>query len=140
MDPNAPPPPSRPAPSEWAVTGFLFAAVSMVLVGAFHAISGLFAIFDADFFTVPDGYFDLSVKGWGWIHLILGIVAALSGLALLTGKTWAVILAIVMAMVSAIANFLYIPIYPFWSILTIAFDIWIIWSLTRPGVSQASAR
>ena len=35
---------------------------------------------------------------------------------------------------SAIANFFFIPYYAFWAIVIIALDIWVIWSLTRPGV------
>ena len=37
------------------------------------------------------------------------------------------------AMLSAIANFFFIPYYPFWSILIIALNVWVIWAVTRPG-------
>jgi hypothetical protein len=30
-----------------------------------------------------------------------------------------------------VANFFFIPYYPFWSLLIIALSIWVIWSLTR---------
>jgi hypothetical protein len=125
-------------PSDWAVTGFLFAATMMVLVGAFQAIAGLFAIFDGEFYQAPPHYwFDISVNTWGWIHLILGLVVAFGGLALFSGKAWAGILAIIVAMLSAVSNFLYIPYYPFWSIVLIALNVWVIWSLTRPGMIRA---
>ena len=32
-----------------------------------------------------------------------------------------------------LVNFAFLPHYPFWSILIIALDIWVIWALTRPG-------
>jgi hypothetical protein len=73
------------------------------------------------------------VSAWGWIHLILGIVVALAGLALWNRKVWAATVAIFLAMLSSIANFFFIPYYPFWSILMIALAIWVIWALTRPG-------
>jgi hypothetical protein len=131
-------PDTVPPLSDWATTGFLFAATMMVLVGTFQAIAGLFAIFDEEFYTAPSHYwFNLDVSTWGWIHLILGIVVALGGLNLFSGKAWAGILAIVVAMLSAISNFFYIPYYPFWAIVVIALDVWIIWSLTRPGVIRA---
>jgi hypothetical protein len=38
---------------------------------------------------------------------------------------------VLVATLSAIANFFFIPYYPFWSILIIALDIWVIWALTR---------
>jgi hypothetical protein len=41
--------------------------------------------------------------------------------------------AIVVAVLSAVANFFFIPYYPFWSILMIALAVWVIWALTRPG-------
>lgn len=47
-------------------------------------------------------------------------------------------LAIVLAALSAVANFFYIPYYPWWSLLIIALDIWVIWALTRPGVRQST--
>jgi hypothetical protein len=31
-----------------------------------------------------------------------------------------------------VANFFYIPYYPFWSVLIIALCVWVIWALTRP--------
>jgi hypothetical protein len=34
---------------------------------------------------------------------------------------------------SAVVNFFFIPYFPVWSVLVIALDIWVIWSLTRPG-------
>jgi hypothetical protein len=33
---------------------------------------------------------------------------------------------------SALANFFFIPYYPFWSLLIIALDVWVVWSLSRP--------
>jgi hypothetical protein len=41
--------------------------------------------------------------------------------------------AIVLAAMSATANFFFIPYYPLWSIVVIALNVWVIWSLTRPS-------
>ena len=54
------------------------------------------------------------------------------GIGIFQGKNWAAVGGIVIAMFSAIANFFFIPYYPFWAILIIALDVWIIWSLSRP--------
>jgi hypothetical protein len=127
-----------PMASGWAVGGVTFAGVMMILVGIFQSIAGLAAIFEDEFFVVTQNYvFDLDVTAWGWIHLLLGIVVALAGYFLFVGRTWAAALAIVLAMLSAIANFFFIPYYPFWSILMIAIAIWVIWSVTRPGVVRS---
>jgi hypothetical protein len=120
--------------SGWAVGGVAFAAAIMVTIGAFQSIAGLTAILNDDFFVVTRNYtFDLDVTTWGWIHLILGIVIAIAGVSLFAGKTWAAVIAMILAILSAIANFFFIPYYPFWAIVIIALDIWVIWALTRPA-------
>jgi hypothetical protein len=117
--------------SGWAVGAYVFAGVMMMLMGAFEAIQGLAAIINDDFFVVTENYvFDLDVTAWGWIHLILGLVIAFGGYALWAGRTWGRVLALVLASLSAIVNFLWIPYYPFWSILMIALSVWVIWALT----------
>jgi hypothetical protein len=120
--------------SGWAVGGITFAAVMLIIIGTFQVIAGLVAIFDDDFYVVTANYtFDLDTSGWGWIHLLIGIGLLATGFGLFSRSTWAGVTAIVLAMLSAIANFFFIPYYPFWSILVIALDVWVIWALTRPG-------
>jgi hypothetical protein len=110
----------------------------MITIGVFQAIAGLAAIIEDEFFVVTQNYtFDLDVTAWGWIHLIVGIVLVLAGFYLFTGSTWARIVGITLAILSAVANFFFIPYYPFWSILIIALDVWVIWALTRPLEARA---
>jgi hypothetical protein len=105
----------------------------MIVIGIFEAIKGLAAIIENEFFVVSQNYtFEVDVTAWGWIYLILGIVVALAGFYVLSARTWARIVGIALAILVAVANFLYIPYYPFWSLLIIALSIWVIWSLTRP--------
>jgi hypothetical protein len=111
-----------------------FAASVLGLVGIFQIISGLVAIFDDDFFVVTQNYtFDIDTSAWGWIHLIIGILMLGTCAGLIAGKMWAALAAIFFAVLSAVANFFFIPYYPVWSILVIALDVWVIWSLTREG-------
>jgi len=124
--------------SGWAVAGATFAATMMVLIGSFQFIAGLAAVINDEFYVVAQNYaFDLDVSGWGWIHLIMGILLAVGGFFLFAGRSWAAVFAIVLAGLSALVNFFFIPYYPFWSILVIALDVWVIWALTRPGVTEA---
>ena len=60
---------------------------------------------------------------------------AFAGYGLLSGKTWARTLAIFLAVLSAIANFAFIPYYPFWSLLIITVDILVIWAIAAHGGS-----
>lgn len=122
-------------PSGMAVGGVIFAGVMMVVIGAFQTIAGLAAIIEDDLFVVGKDYiFSLDTTAWGWVHLLLGIVIVFAGFAIFAGKVWGGTFAIVLATLSAIANFFYIPHYPAWSILIIALDVWVIWALTREGV------
>lgn len=118
-----------------ALGSVVFAASMMVLIGAFQAIAGLVAIFDDAYYVVTPNYtFELDVTAWGWIHLILGAVIFAGGVALFGRRPWAGYLAIGLAMLSAIANFFFIPYYPFWALVVIAIDVFVIWGLSRPGV------
>ena len=128
-------PPRGPEVSGWAVGGMAFAASGLILIGLFQVIMGIVAIADDEFFVRTTNYtFYLDVTAWGWIHLLIGILAFLMGLALFRQAPWAAVGAIAIAMLQALNNFFFLPNYPLWSLLIIAIDFWIIWSLTRPGV------
>jgi hypothetical protein len=123
--------PRRTPPSE-AAGGYVFAGVILIVVGVFHAIAGLVAIFDSGFYVVTANYtFDLDTTAFGWLHLIGGLLVLAAGFALFSAATWARVVGVTFATLSAIANFFFIPYYPFWAILIIALDIWVIWALTR---------
>jgi hypothetical protein len=127
-------PGDEPEVSGWAMGGLAFAGTVMIVIGIFQVIAGLVAIFDDDFYVVTANYtFDLDTSAWGWIHLILGILVFLVGTSLLARRAWAAVATIMLASLSAIVNFFFIPYYPFWSLLVIALDIWVIWAVTRPG-------
>ena len=110
----------------------MFAASVLTLIGCFQVIAGLVAIFDDEFFLVARNYtFDLDTSVWGWVHLLLGVLLVATGFGLFTRRPWAVMTALVLAMLSAVVNFFFIPYYPFWSLLVIALDVWVIWALSR---------
>jgi hypothetical protein len=121
-------------PSSWAVGWILFAAVMMVMIGIFHAIAGLVAIFDDEFYAVGSEYvFQFDTTTWGWTHLILGIVIAIAGVGLLSGNILARTVGIVLAGLSALAAFAWIPYYPFWGIVLVVLAVSVIWALTVHG-------
>lgn len=123
---------STEAVSGSAVAGYVFAGVIMIIVGTFQAITGLAAIIDDEFFvTTPNYAFEVDVTAWGWIHLLLGLLVAFAGYALFAAKTWARVVGVTLATLSAIGNFFFIPYYPFWAILMISLAVWVIWALTR---------
>jgi hypothetical protein len=126
--------PVREEPPGWAAGFIVFAAVMMLMAGIWQALAGLIAIFNNEFYVATRNYlFKFDVTAWGWIHLILGIIVALAGWGLLSGRTWARVVGITVAVLSAIANFLWLPYYPFWSLLIIALDVFVIWALAVYG-------
>ena len=60
-------------------------------------------------------------------------VVVLAGFALFSGAVWARTVGVILAVLSAIANFAFIPYYPVWSIVMIAVNITVIWALTAHG-------
>ena len=120
--------------SGWAVGGTVFAGVMMLLIGLFHAVAGLVALIDDEFYVVTANYtFEFDVTAWGWIHLIVGLGVLATGFGLFARKAWAGVAAIMICMLSALVNFFFIPYYPIWSLLVIGLAVWVIWSITRAG-------
>jgi hypothetical protein len=127
-------------PGGWAIGGTIFAGAMMLLIGAFQVIEGLVAVIDDNFFVVRGHYtFNLDTTGWGWIHLILGVIVLLVGLGVLAGQSWALVFGIVLVILSAIANFFFIPYYPIWSVVLIAIDVFVVWALARVVDSPAAS-
>jgi hypothetical protein len=122
------------ATSGWAVGFILFAAIMMIMIGVFQAIAGLVAIFENEFYVATRSYlFQFDATTWGWIHLIAGVIIAFAGWGLLSGRTWARVVGIILAVLSAIANFAFLPYYPFWALIIITLDVLVIWALAAHG-------
>jgi hypothetical protein len=111
-----------------------FAAVLMVMAGVMHVIQGIVAIVNDDFFVLGQDYvFEFDLTAWGWAHLIVGIVVFAAGVGLFTGQVWARTAAVVVACLSILASFAWLPYYPLWSMLVIALGVLVIWAVTAHG-------
>jgi hypothetical protein len=122
-------------PASGLAVGFtVFAGVIMIMAGAFQAITGLVAIFENEFYATTRNYIlQFDVTTWGWIHMLLGLVILFAGFGVLSGQTWGRVVGIILAGVSALANFAFIPYYPVWSLVIIALDVFVIWALAAHG-------
>ena len=126
--------------STWAVGYEVFAAVMLMLIGAFHAFAGLVALINDEFYVVGSKWvFQFDATTWGWIHLLVGVVVLASGIGILTGNVLARTVGVIVAAVSAIVNFVWLPYYPVWAIVTIAIDVAVIWALTVHGRDLAES-
>ncbi len=121
-------------PHELQSGWIFFAAVMMIIGGAMAILEGIAAIAKDDLFVRTSNYvFTFNLTSWGWIHLIVGIVVLLAGCALFSGAVWARAVGIFVVGVSLIAHFLWLPYYPFWSVILIAIDTFVIYALCTPA-------
>jgi hypothetical protein len=120
----------------------MFGSMMMMLLGSFHVVAGLVALFQEEYFLVGANGLMVNVdySTWGWTHLIGGAVILATGIAVLFGQMWARVVGVGIAMLSALVNLAFIEAYPLWSMIMIAFDVVVIWALTVHGGEMKAAR
>jgi hypothetical protein len=117
--------------SAWAEGIGIFAGAALLTVGVFQFLEGLAALSKDEVFVRTTNYvFEFDLTTWGWIHLIVGVIVAVVGGCILAGQAWALVAGVVLAIVSALTNFVWLPYYPFWAVVIIAFDVAVIWALS----------
>ena len=132
----------RPTRTTTAWVGWIwFAAVVIIMIGAFNVIDGFVALLkDQVYVETKRGLVVFDFTAWGWILLIIGVIQLVTGFALLSGKLWARVIAIIMATISAIAQITFITAYPFWSITVIILDVVVLWALIVHGAEAEIER
>ena len=119
-----------PAKKAWSTGGMVFAAAMMLMIGLFQFFQGLAAVLKGGFFIAGENYaFSIDTSAWGWIHMIMGVLLVIAGYFLFTGSDWARAIAIFLAVLSAVTQFFFLPYYPFWALLIIALDVFVIWAV-----------
>jgi hypothetical protein len=119
--------------------GATFAGVLLLVNGALNILQGISAIAKDDGYArVHDYVYRINLTGWGWILLILGAVAAVTGWGILKDAGWARVTGIALASLSMLFQFMFLPYAPIWSVIMIAIDVFIIWALAsyRPDARQ----
>ncbi|MGW3210514.1 DUF7144 family membrane protein [Streptomyces sp. NPDC001135] len=114
----------------WAGGLTSFAGIMLLIAGLLGVFRGIMAIAqDNVFVTTPNYVFKFDLTSWGWIHLVLGVIAMIVSFGLFQPSLWARIAGVGIAGLVIIANFLSLPYYPVWSVLMIALSGFIIWAL-----------
>ncbi|MEV7287714.1 hypothetical protein AB0O01_24620 [Streptomyces sp. NPDC093252] len=139
---GAPSPTGSHAPnSPWATGGVTFAGVLMLLNGLLVIFQGISAIAADDIYTrVGDYVYKINLTGWGWILLVLGVISVIAGWGILSGATWARVVGIALASLSLVAQFLFLPYQPLWSVFMMAIDVFVIWALAMYDPQAPPAR
>ncbi|MEU0811007.1 hypothetical protein [Streptomyces sp. NPDC005970] len=128
----------RAAASGWLV----FGGIMLIFAGLLALGQGISAIRNDQVFVVTHHYaFAFDLTGWGWVHAIVGAVAVIAGAAVFTGAMWARVTGVVLAGLSLIANFLWLPYYPVWAVTLLILDALVIWALCAgPSSAERAAQ
>lgn len=126
-------------PASW-VGWVIFGSVVMIVLGLFHIIDGLVAIFERGYYLVTSSHLVVHVDyaAWGWLHLAIGVMFLLTGFAVLAGLIWARVTGIALAVISALVNVAFLAAYPVWGVILIALDIVVIYALAMHGRDMKS--
>ncbi len=131
---------TRRGPTAWV--GFVvFGGIMLLMMGGVQAIEGFVAILRDDYYLVSRNglLINLDYTTWGWIHLIIGLIAVAAGIGVLAGQMWARVTGIVSAVISALANLAFMSAYPIWATIVIAADVLVIYALAVHGGEVKSA-
>ena len=117
----------------------LFAASMLGLGGVFAVIDGIVALSKSKFFVADATYVFSDLRTWGWITLVVGIVALFASFAIMSGSEWARWFGIVVAGLYAIDQLLFVQAYPFWSLAMFSLSVLTIYALAVYGGKKAES-
>ena len=107
----------------------LFAVAMMALAGTWAVIEGIAAIADSRIYTDNAVFIFSSLKTWGWIVLLLGILLLFAAFTVFNGSQFARWFGILAAGLNAMGQLFFIQAYPLWSTAMFAADLIIIYAL-----------
>jgi hypothetical protein len=111
----------------------VFAAVLLGMLGLFNLIDGIAAIARSSVFIGNAHYVFGDLRTWGWVALILGGLQVLASLGVLAGNQVARWTGVALIGLNSIGQMMFIPAYPFWSLMIIAVDVVALWGLCAYG-------
>jgi hypothetical protein len=116
-----------------AQTGWIrFGGIVMAVIGAFAVIEGILALALPTTFISADGtVLALDFTGWGWIHIILGVLVLATGISLLGREVpnWARGVGVALVALNMLVQLAWMPAYPIWSIILLALDVFVLYAL-----------
>ena len=112
-----------------------FAGVLMMLVGVLHAIQGIVALVNDEYYLVTQRGLLITADftTWGWVHILGGVLLVLAGIGVFAGQVWARSVGVALAFLSVLVNISFLSAYPLWSLIMITVDLLVIWALTVHG-------
>lgn len=115
----------------WADVVGTFAGVLLLAAGAFGALQGASAVANDDLYSQGSEYlYDFDMTVWGWIHVTIGLASIVVAVGILMRRSWGQVTGMIVAGLSMVANFAFLPHYPFWALVLIAINVLIVWALS----------
>ena len=122
---------SHPVRQGFAAGITMFAAILLLVAGMLSILRGIAGVSKDEIFVTPGDYiYKLDLTTWGWIYIVLGVLAVAVAIGMMMTATWARVVALSLAALSLIANFLSLPYYPWWSIILIVLNVIVIWAIS----------
>ena len=108
-----------------------FASIILLMIAAFQVVVGLTAILRSGTYVVGESSLAVNVDytAWGWLHLLLGVVAGAAAYGLVRGQMWARVVGICIASLSAVVHLAFLPANPAMSMLVISIDVAVIYAI-----------
>ena len=108
-----------------------FAGVTVLVAGAYNALSGIAALSDDDTLTAQaqEVLYGIDLTAWGWFWLIVGVLQLITGGLILARNMWGLWLGVAGASASACMTVFVIFIFPLWGLVVLALDFLILFAL-----------
>jgi hypothetical protein len=114
----------------WADFVGTFAGVMLIVVACFAILQGAAAVGNDNLYPEQADYlYDFDLGAWGWVHVVIGLLGIVVGVGILMRRGWAQLSGVLVAGLSMLTNFAFIPYYPFWAMTIIALNVLIVWAL-----------
>jgi hypothetical protein len=118
----------------------LYSCIVLLVAGGLAIFEGIVALSRTSFFTATGAHYVTgSLRTWGWVELIVGIVAVLAGLSVIRGGAFGRWAGIIIAAASIFAQMFWVPIVPFWALTVMFLDALVIYGLAVYGGRRAAA-
>ncbi len=118
----------------------------LIFAGIVLGVAGIMRIFDAIWAfqyhgvlpsNLENAIFGHSLKTYGWVYLIVGIVLIFSAFGVVARAQLSRWIGIVAGAVAAISAIWWMPYYPVWSLAYIALGVFVIYGLAVYGGREA---
>jgi hypothetical protein len=111
--------------------------VLSILAGLLTFLAGLAVLVRQSFYPPLTGYaYSWNIGGWGIVLLVLGVLLFAAGACALLGMGWARAAAVGVAVLTAVAGFLFLAYAPVWGVIIVAVSVVAIWGLLRDGAGR----